>query len=169
MMEAHVKSLATLVALGVLLVVAAVWGWNAATQPFPGRADPPVCVAHSFAKGEKVRPGDVTVSVLNAGTRNGLAGLTMGLFTDAGFADGKEANAPRKAQVAGAQIWTKDPRNPAVRLVASYLANEKIVRRGAPGAGVTVVVGDEFQELAKGKQRVVAARDAEVCGPPRVS
>lgn len=167
-MEAGARSLATLAGLGVLLVIAALWGWQAATQPFPGSTEPSACVVHSFAKGDKVRPGDVMVSVLNGGTRNGLAGLTMGLFTDVGFGDGKEANAPKNAEVKGAQIWTKNPRNPAVKLVASYLKGVKVVARRGPGAGVTVVVGDDFKELAKGKQSVVVKQDAQVCGPPRV-
>ena len=168
-MQARVKSLATLVALGVLLVIAAAWGWNAATQPLPGRADPPICVDHTFAKGDRVRTRDVTISVLNAGTRNGLAGLTMGLFTQAGFAEGNEANAPKKAQVVRAQVWTRAPGNPAVKLVSSYLEGAKIVRRKSPGAGVTVVVGDKFKDLGKGRRSVVAQQDAQVCGPPRIS
>jgi hypothetical protein len=78
-MDARLRSLVTLATLGVLLFVAAVWGWAALTEPFPSNEES-VCVDQSFEAGEKVKPADVTVSVLNAGTRNGLASLTINLF-----------------------------------------------------------------------------------------
>lgn len=167
-MDARVKSLLTLSVLGVLLVAAGAWGLSALTQPFPGRADPPVCVDKSFSQGDRIGRGDVTVSVLNAGSRNGLAGLTMNLFVDAGFAEGQEGNAEEGPRVDVVQIWTDEPRNPAVQLVARQLGDAvRIVRREPTTAGVQVVVGDGFEDLADGPRRIVARSDVDVCGPPR--
>lgn len=167
-MGSRLRSLGTLLVLGVLLVVAAVWGWSALTEPFPERADPPLCVDHAFDKGDRIARRDVTVSVWNAGTRNGLAGLTMELLVDAGFAEGQEGNAPKRAGVERVEVWTPLPRNhPAVELVASHLGPDpRVVRRDAEAAGVLVVVGDGFEKLSKGKRLVRARSSVEVCGPP---
>jgi hypothetical protein len=157
----------TLVVLGTMLVIGAVWGWSMVTKPFPGKAQVPICVQRTIAAGERVFPEQVTVSVLNAGTREGLAGRTMQLLRDQGFAAGNLNNAPPGTKVAGAQIWTTDPGNPAVKLVASRLGHgAEVVRRDAPAAGVVVVVGDDFTDLSKGRKSMVAAGGAEICSPP---
>ncbi len=44
------------------------------TEPFPEKADAPTCVDAVVAVGDVLRPGAITVSVLNAGGRDGLAG-----------------------------------------------------------------------------------------------
>lgn len=164
-MDARLKSLVTLAALGVLLFVAAVWGWASLTKPFPSNEDA-ICVDRTFEAGEKVTPGDVTVSVLNAGTRNGLASLTMNLFEEQGFAPGQEGNAT-DAKVNKVQIWTDDRRDPAVQLVKSHLGKgTRVLLKDATTAGVQVVVGDGFQDLVKGKKSVKATDAATVCGPP---
>lgn len=165
-MDARLRSLLTLGVLGLLLVVAAAWGFSALTRPFPQDDGPSVCTDRTYAEGERVRRDDVVVSVLNAGSRNGLAGLTLNLFEEAGFAPGQEGNAPRRADVDVAQVWTDDPRSPAVRLVASHLGEDvRVVRREPTTAGVQVVVGDGFEDLVAGERSVRAEAEAVVCGP----
>jgi hypothetical protein len=169
-MEARLKSLVTLLALGVMLLAAALWGWAAISEPLPERAGPAVCVDRPFASGDPVRRADVTVSVLNAGTRTGLAGLTLDLFVDAGFAQGTADDAPEGSRVRAVEIWTEDPTSPAVRLVEAHLGDAvKVVRQEPTVSGVQVVVGDRFQNLVKGPRKVVAESDVEVCGPPDVT
>ncbi len=166
-MSQAAKSALVLGGLCVLLLVVAVWGWNAATEPFPGRADAPKCVEHEVAKGEQVYADQVTVSVYNASDRNGLAGRTMGLFTDAGFGEGDTGNAPKDADVVFAQVWSETPRSPAVRLVASRLgADAQVVRREQRGVGVMVLVGDDFRDLVKGRRSIKAEGDVTICSPP---
>lgn len=159
------RSAITISALGLLLVVAALWGWSAATDPLPAKVDTPICVDRTIEAGTKVFAQDVTVSVFNAGTREGLAGRTMQLLTDDGFAEGNSGNV--SARVGVVQIWTLDPQNPAVQLVASRLGPDvEIERRSAPGVGVAVVVGDDFEDLVDGQRSVVAQDDATICSPP---
>jgi len=166
-MQQAAKSTVTLGLLTVLLVLVGLWGWNAATDPLPGKSDPPKCVPTSVAAGDKVFPQQVTVSVYNASDTNGLAGRTMGVFAEAGFNQGDTANAPRNAQVTTSAIWTSTPENPDVLLVASRLGQSvDVVRRDGLGVGVTVIVGDEFEDLARGKKSMVAEDDADICSPP---
>jgi hypothetical protein len=161
------RSAIVLGGLSLLLVVVAAWGWNAATEPLPGQADSSKCVEQTVDQGQRVFANQVTVSVYNASDRNGLASRTMGLFTDSGFGEGDTGNAPRDADVVRAQIWTETPRSPAVQLVASRLGPDvRVVRRDQRGAGVMVLVGDEFTKLVKGRRSVRAAEDATICGPP---
>ena len=166
-MQQAARSSLILGSLSVLLVVVALWGWNAATEPFPGRTEIPQCVPRSVDAGEKVYADQVTVSVFNASGRNGLADRTMQEFTDAGFGEGDTGNAPREARVRVATIWTETPRSPAVRLVASRLGPKvRVVRQEPRGVGVTVLVGDGFEKLVKGRRSVTAREAAEICSPP---
>lgn len=168
-MDARLKSLVTLLGLGGLLLVAALWGWSAVSEPFPEREGPAVCVDRAFAQGDTIRRRDVTVSVLNAGTRNGLAGLTLDLFVDAGFGDGQSGNVPDDSpRVRNVEVWTDEPQSPAVQLVVAQLGDDvRVVRREPTTAGVQVVVGDRFRSLSKGPRKIKADRETEVCGPPR--
>lgn len=160
------RSAITLAALAVLLVLGAAWGWNAATEPLPAKVDTPICTTQTIAAGEKVFPQDVTVSVYNAGTRDGLAGRVMKDLHDDGFAEGSVGDAS-SAKVAAVEIWTTEPDSPAVQLVASHLGKQvDVQRRDGLGAGITVVVGDDFTKVVKGRRSVVAADDAQVCSPP---
>jgi LytR cell envelope-related transcriptional attenuator len=165
-MTQAMRTTVTLLGLGVLLAVAAVWGWNAAMKPLPAKVDAALCVSTPISAGEKVYPQQVTVSVYNAGRREGLAGRTMQLLKDQGFAPGRSGNA-RGARVATAAIWTTEPKDPDVLLVASYFGTGiQVERRPGPGVGVNVVVGDRFTTLAKGSGSVLAEKNAEICSPP---
>lgn len=161
------RSAITLAVLGLVLVVAAVWGWTAATEPLPEKAGSAVCVDRTVPEGEKVFPQDVTVSVYNAGTREGLAGRVMQELTDAGFHEGNSGNAAPTVRVGVVQIWTDDPDSPDVRLVASRLGEGvQVEERDPVGFGVTVVVGDDFTDTVDGRRSVVAKSDATICSPP---
>ena len=155
----------TLAALALLVVLAAVWGWSAATESLPAKVDRPVCVDTDIKAGDRLYPQQVTVSVYNASAREGLAGRTMREFRDAGFAEGQAGNAQR-TRVSTAAIWTTDPGSPAVALLASYLGDVSVERRDGLGPGVTVVVGSEFGQLAKGDTSVQVQEDTAICSPP---
>ena len=155
-MVERTRTLVTLLVLTGIVLLSALWGWSQLTKPFPGKVDQPACVYRTLTKGEKVFPQDVTVSVYNAGTRDGLAGRVMQSFTGAGFAEGQSGNATG-VKVPVVQIWTTEPKNPAVLLVASKLGKGVAVEsRDGLGAGVTVVVGDGFTKLVKGLRSVTA-------------
>lgn len=166
-MSPTVKTAGILTGLVLLLVVSTLWAWSAVTSPMPQFAELPPCADRSVEAGEQVKPGDVVVSVLNAGTREGLAGRTMQQFTDSGFGEGDRGNAPAGSGVTVAQIWASDPTNPAVQLVLGWLGPDtEVVDRAATQVGVVVVVGDEFDSLASGPPYVTAAGTSTICSPP---
>lgn len=160
------KSALTLGVLALLVVAGVSWGFAQVTEPFPGKVDPPVCVDTLVPAGERIYPQDVTVSVLNASKREGLAGRTMAELVEDGFDEGQTRNAPADAPVARVEIWTKDADNPAVLLVRSRLGQAEIIEMADPlAAGIVVVVGDAYTEAVEGRRSIVTDRDVEVCGP----
>lgn len=169
-MTSRLRSALTMVVLLLMLAAGAVWGWTAVTAPFPEPTDPPLCTDRTVAKGEKVYPDQVVVSVFNAGTRSGLADRTQQLLVDLGFVAGATDNAPREARVDTAEIWTSDKSSPAVRLVRSYFGGKQTKVKRVAGAqlgpGVVVLVGDSFTDLAKGRDGVKAKTTTVICSPP---
>ncbi|MET0525830.1 MAG: LytR C-terminal domain-containing protein [Nocardioides sp.] len=165
--QAKIRSAATMIALGILLLVGVTWAWSAVTEPFPEREDAATCSSTKVGEGEKVYPDQVTVSVLNAGSREGLANRTMSDLVDAGLAKGELGNAPDDTKVPGVEIWAEDLKNPAVKLVESFLGKDaKLVRRDPPLPGVNVVVGEEFPGVTEGRASVAAKKDVTICSPP---
>jgi len=164
-----VRSAATLGVLCGLLVVASIWGWSALTAPLPEEvsSDDP-CVVTNVAAGTKIYPDQVLVSVLNAGSRAGLAGRTMQLLVDeGGFVEGQSGNAPKGTKVQKAEVWALNTNDAAARLVASWLGPDvKVVAKQGDALGIVVVVGDEFEELAQGRKSVAAKEAMSLCTPP---
>ncbi len=172
-MEPKLRTAITLGVLIIVLLLGLVWGWTKLVEPLPGLSGDPdetpeaACSVRSVAKGEKVDPGEVTVSVFNAGTTDGLATKTMEQLANRGFAPGETGNAT-SANVDRVEVWAEDARNPAVRLVTSYLGRSaKVVtpEGEALGDGVVVVVGDDFRRVRPGRKFVRARDDVEVCSP----
>ena len=156
-MNTHVKALLTLGVLAVLLILGITWGWSAMTSPFPQKAKSQSCVPTTMQPGERVAAPDVIVSVYNASDR----------FEDEGFGGGSVGNAPKGTTVFYAQVWTRDPQNPAVKLVLSRLGPKAhAFPRDPRGPGVTVMVGPQFEKLVAGKSSVKVTDPAQVCVPP---
>ena len=165
-MVSGVRTAVTLAVLAILVVGGAMWGWAQLIKPFPGRTELPVCVDTAYKAGDSLYPSQVVVSVLNAGTREGLAGRTMSQLMDQGFVQGTSGNAPAGTKVSRVQVWAADPASPAVKLLQTRLGQVKVVPREVELPGVVVVVGDDFTKPKKGPKSVEVAKDATVCSPP---
>lgn len=161
-MTGALKSALTLAVLGLLVVVAAVWGWSALTEPLPENEPVAICEPTDVAAGGEVRRDQVVVSVFNGSDRSGLAGSTMAQLVERGFVAGDVGDAPLPA--ASTQIWSSEPTNPAVLLVKQQFKQARIVTGDPLGDGIVVVVGDKFKTLKKKQvESVLADSDATFC------
>ena len=161
-MTATLRSALTLGVLALLVVVAAVWGWAALTEPLPEDEPVAICEDTAVTAGGEVRRDQVVVSVFNGSKRSGLAGSTMAELAERGFVEGDVGDAPLPA--ATTQIWSSEPTNTAVLLVQKQFKKAKIVTGDPIGDGVVVVVGEKFKALRnKQVESVVAESDATYC------
>lgn len=164
-MSASLRSAATLLVLFGLMVAAALWGWKAATKPFPSSEPAALCTDARALTGTEVFRDQVAVSVFNGSDQNGLAAATMERLEERGFVGADSGNAP--AKINGVQIWSDEPRNAAVRLVARQFKSAKIVSGEELGRGIVVVVGDSFKQLRKKEvESVTAVETSTFCSPP---
>lgn len=161
-MSGVLKSALTLAFLGVLLVVASVWGWSALTEPFPVDEPVAICEDTDVSAGTEVRRDEVVVSVFNGSGRSGLASATSAQLTERGFVSGDVGDSPQPA--ATTQIWSDDPTNPAVQLVRRQFKKAKVLPGDTLGAGIVVVVGEKFKTLRTQQvESVLAEADATFC------
>lgn len=160
-MRRHLVTAVTLVVLVVLVVLGGYYGYQALFAPVPddATASPGRRCEEGLRKGETVRPRDVTVSVLNAGTRSGLAGQVQEQLVGRGFIAGATDNAPDDQAVRFVRVLAPSPDDPAARLVAAQFGPRTLVQRTRQdlGPGVDVVVGDRFGGLAPGAPRRLRA------------
>jgi hypothetical protein len=161
-MTGAARSALTLTVLAVLVLIAAVWGWAAFTEPFPEDEPVAICEDTALPAGSEVRRDQVVVSVFNGSKRSGLAGATSAPLAERGFVEGTVGDSPLPA--ATTQIWSSEPDNPAVVLVQRQFKRAQVVEGEALGPGVVVVVGEKFQSLKKKQvESVVAESDATWC------
>jgi len=160
--SAGLRSGLTLLALGLLLVAATVWGWGALTEPLPQDDPVAICEDTEVTAGSEVRRDEIVVSVFNGSQRSGLAGATIAQLEERGFVPGDVADAPQ--EVARTQIWADDATNPAVQLVKRQFKRAKVVSGTQIGPGVVVVVGEKFDNLRRKQvESVLAKADATYC------
>lgn len=173
-MQARARSATTLGVLVMLCLFGILIGVRALTADLPD--DPLVessdqqCENRTVAAGDRIRAGEVTVSVYNAGSRAGAASQVMTRLQTRGFAEGESGNAPKGTEIIRAQVWADSPRNSAARLVARHLGTGIKVFGGQPtlGPGIVVVVGNELEvgKLPAGPKQTRAAGPTKICSPP---
>jgi len=167
--QVRIRSAVTLVGLAVLLLGGVAWAWSSVSKPFPEREEAATCESKRLVEGDKVYPDQVTVSVLNASVREGLADRIMTALVDSGLARGELGNAPDDATVNSVQVWSDDLDSPAVKLVLSYLGKSaKVVRRDGPLPGVNVIVGEDFSGVIEGRKSYPVREATTLCSPPEV-
>jgi hypothetical protein len=153
----------TLLVLVGLVGLGGYYGYRALFSPVPDDAvtassGDRTCEA-GLRKGETVRPRDVTVTVLNAGSRSGLAGEVQDRLARRGFLRGTIDNAPEDLPVRFVRVLAPSPKDPAALLVAAQFGDNTYVQRSRQdlGPGVVVIVGDRFRGLAPRAPRRVRA------------
>lgn len=160
----------TLTVLIGLLVVFAVVGFNKLFAPIDDSGTnittDPTCTPQQVRSG-RVKATDVTVSVFNASDRAGLANETLSSLAERGFTLGDAGNAPDGTNVRYVQVWTTEKGDLAARLVARQFGEGTVIKVGDDlGAGVDVVVGQDFKGLVEGAPTSLRSRGTEeVCVP----
>lgn len=165
------RKLTTALTLLVLLVVLcgmAVFGFRSALAPLPdgGPSADPTCSDTEKEVQAFLKRSEVQVSVFNAGSREGLAGVTLEQVEEAGFVAGNAGNAPRTAEVRKAVVWTTEPNDSAARLVALAFGRgtQVEVTETDLGPGVDVLVGNRFKKLdGKAPNRIRLENPVETC------
>lgn len=164
----HLTTALTMTVLTGIVVVMAVWGFNAATAPYGDRGDPvssgPTCAPEQQKVTENIRRKDVTVSVYNSGKRSGRAQATLDQLEEAGFKAGAVGNAPEDLATKRAVVYAADRDDPAAKLVALAFGPKTEVQASADelGPGIAVVIGDKFERLDAHAPRKMELAEPEV-------
>jgi len=145
-------SVLTLAGFAVVVVIMAVWGFQAMTAPFEdasASSDGTGCAPEEQTIARVVRRAEVTVSVYNTGKRSGRAQAALDLLEAAGFKPGAVGNAPDDLEVRLAEVRTTRKDNPAARLVAAAFGKNTriVVVEEDYGPGIDVFIGDAFKAL----------------------
>lgn len=151
-----------MVVLCMILVVAAVVGFNTLFAPLPGEGEEPAaapsesCAVEPVKEGRRLRSGQVVVNVFNAGTRGGLAGTTMDALRARGFRGGTIGNAPDGTKVRRVQVWIAAGEEDAGRLVARQFGPRTPLLTPDDDAvdGIDVVVGNQFRSLKRAPRSI---------------
>jgi hypothetical protein len=151
----------TLLVLLVLVGMGGYYGYRALFAPVDESvtASPKDGGCQELTKGEVVRPRDVTVTVLNAGSRTGLAGQVQQQLVRRGFHAGNIDNAPEGTGVRFVRVRAASVKDPAARLVAAQFGKGTLLVHSKEdlGPGVDVIVGDRYKGLEKHAPRKLRA------------
>jgi hypothetical protein len=163
----RVRTGTTMVVLAGILVAAAYFGWLGVTRGWVGdegdatATDAPRRSCHTPPP-TTVRARQVRVSVYNAGAPEGQATEVMEALAGQGFVEGELTDAPEAVEVGGIVLWPGRADAGEVRLVRRQFDDTRVApRRGPLGPGVNVLVGEEFDGLARD-----APRSLDITRPP---
>ena len=162
----HAMTSITLLVLLGLLLAGAYLGWRSLSAPLAdGEDNEPRC-REGVQRGDRLVTEDVTVSVYNAGNRAGLAGRTQEELVARGFIAGDLGNAPEGlGQVRVVRVLAASRQDPAALLVARQFGKNTFVQVSDDtlGAGVDVVVGDDYVGVVKAPSRITARAAGSGC------
>jgi len=150
-------------ALAVLIM--AMWGMNALTAPIDKTDSSGTDETTCGTTHHTVKRSDVTVSVYNAGKRQGRAGVTLDQLEEAGFRPGAVGNAPKGSRVRSAVVRTTKKVHPDATLVARAMGAHVpvVVTSNDLGPGVDVIIGDRFKKLNRKAPRSIRVTDTGGC------
>jgi hypothetical protein len=173
MTSRHLVTAVTMLFLCALLVAGAVYGWRSFLEdPTPDEAAgddvSEGCSTQPVEAGQKIRSGQVRVSVYNSGQRAGLADRTRTSLESRGFKPGQVGNAPADVSVRRVQVWSTVENDPKAMLVARQFGKKVKVRvvEQDLGPGIDVIVGNKFKELVKAPRAMRIKQETSICVDP---
>ncbi|MEV0796087.1 LytR C-terminal domain-containing protein [Kribbella sp. NPDC050281] len=158
----HWRTPITMVALLVILVGGAWWGWNSLINS----SAEPTCVDQKLPNNRLV-PKQVVVNVYNGGAKAGTAAAVADLLKKRGFYVARIANEPKGDKIDVVAIRGATDKSPELLLVAGQLS-QKALTIGDERTDHTVdlVVGPRYTSLKpKGLPSIALAPDTTLCLP----
>jgi hypothetical protein len=127
----------------------------------------PTCEDRTIERGDKLTSNLVAVNVYIASQRAGLANRVAINLQRRGFLSGTVANSTSEVKPGTAAILTNDRNNPRVKLVAAQFDGVEFAEPDVNvPSGITVIVGDDYQDLVEGAPREIESdRPITVCVP----
>lgn len=154
-----IKTPLILLVLAAIVAVGGIWGYQNATAQIPPRPPEP-CVMTNV--GGKLTPHHVTLRVLNAGLRGGLAKRVSSAMRSYGFNILKVNNTDQR--LTNTVIVGNSANDPEVKLVAGFFKNSTRQGDGRIDHVVDVLLGDDYAgRLTNPKQSVAVS--GPVCLP----
>ncbi len=155
----YIKTPLTLLVLAAIVVVGGMWGYQNATAQIPPRPPEP-CVKTDV--GGALTPHQVTVRVLNAGLRGGLAKRVSTSLRSYGFNVIKVNNSDQR--LTQTTIVGNAANDPEVILVAGFFKGATTQGDGRVDHVVDVLLGDNFSGYVVKPQKSVPV-NGPVCLP----
>ena len=156
----------TLVVAVIVFLAGAVVGFRLLTASADTFDEGPTCEQRTIAQGERLTSNLVTVNVYNASQRAGLANRVSINLQRRGFLGGAVANSTSEVKPENVAILTDDRDDPRVKLVAEHFDGVEYAEPDIRATdGVTVVIGDGYEDLAEGPREIEAERAVTVCVP----
>lgn len=127
----------------------------------------PTCENRTVAEGEQLTSNLITVNVYNASQRAGLANRVSINLQRRGFQAGTVANSASEIEPDAVAVLSDDQEDPRVRLVAEQFDDVEFSEPDIDVTeGVTVIVGDDYEELVEdAAQEIESDRAITVCVP----
>lgn len=155
------KTPITLLALLLLLLLAARWGYNAVTAPLPPPYVEP-CVQQP-APGKQMQSSQVSVRVLNGSKSRGKAGDVAQQLKAKGFKVVRTGNTDDPVAKTTVIGFSADA--PEVKLVAAFFKEAEIVGDGRVDHSVEVHIGEKYDGMNPDAPVSIDVSSDSVCLP----
>ena len=169
-MNPRSRAVGPLVLLGAaaVMVVGLLVGFRLLTASADTIEAGPTCESRVVEPTDEVTSNLITVDVYNASARAGLANRVSINLQRRGFLAGQIGNSTSEIRPDVAVVLTTDRTDPRVRLVAAQFGRD--VEYAEPDVqvdpeAVTVIVGDDYEELGKDVRSTKNDRRFTVCLP----
>ncbi|KIZ19241.1 membrane protein [Streptomyces natalensis ATCC 27448] len=165
-----------LVGWGSLQLIDVFGGKGATAQAAPGKKKcSPVQAEQARSRAQAARtplpkPGALTVNVLNATPRSGLAKKTADELAKRGFKIGKVGNAPdgydKKVKGTGIVLGAKAAAQGPLKMLGTQLMGAEQKTDGRKGADIDLIIGSGFKDLTQKQDAERAVAQLAHPAPP---
>ncbi|MDR0837491.1 MAG: LytR C-terminal domain-containing protein [Propionibacteriaceae bacterium] len=149
--------------LGLLIAIfagATFWGYQALFRPPDAPPPPPPCIVQTVSS--ELSTSQVTVNVLNGGTKSGQAKVVADALAAQGFVIGYIDNAQ---PVSWVTVVGSTKESPEVLLVASFFPEAVLRADDRESHSVDVIINNLWEALPEGVPTTISVDTGTVCLP----